>query len=60
MLTFTVHPHKRNRRRRVNAGVPEQGWQEDWGGQLELWERDVSTCSARIALLQPLRHLQHG
>ncbi|MEZ4760489.1 MAG: 2OG-Fe(II) oxygenase [Flavobacteriales bacterium] len=46
---FTVHPHKRNWRRRVNVLVYlNKGWQEDWGGQLELWERDMSTCSARI------------
>jgi hypothetical protein len=23
-------------------------WQEEWGGQLELWERDMSKCSKRV------------
>jgi hypothetical protein len=23
-------------------------WQDDWGGQLELWERDMSKCSKRV------------
>jgi len=46
---FTVHPHKRNWRRRVNVLVYlNKGWQEDWGGQLELWERDMSQCTQRI------------
>lgn len=46
---FTVHPHKRNWRRRVNVLVYlNKGWEEDWGGQLELWERDMSKCTQRI------------
>jgi hypothetical protein len=46
---FTVHPHKRNWRRRVNVLVYlNKGWQEEWGGQLELWERDMSKCTQRI------------
>jgi hypothetical protein len=24
-------------------------WQDDWGGQLELWDRDMSKCSKRVA-----------
>ena len=46
---FTVHPHKRHWRRRVNVLVYlNKGWQEEWGGALELWERDMSKCGARI------------
>jgi len=26
-------------------------WQEEWGGQLELWDRDVSRCYEKIAPL---------
>lgn len=46
---FTVHPHKRNWRRRVNVLVYlNKNWEEEWGGQLELWERDMSKCTQRI------------
>lgn len=49
---FTAHPHKRNWRRRVNLLIYlNKDWQEEWGGQLELWERDMSQCSKRIAPL---------
>lgn len=49
---FTVHPHKRNWRRRVNVLVYlNKGWEEDWGGQLELWERDMSKCTQRVTPL---------
>lgn len=46
---FTVHPHKPSWRRRVNLLVylnPE--WKPEYGGELELWERDMSRCSKRI------------
>ena len=26
-----------------------QGWDEDWGGHLELWSRDMTRCVQRIA-----------
>lgn len=49
---FTVHPHKRNWKRRVNVLVYlNAGWQPEWGGDLELWERDMSACSRKVAPL---------
>ncbi|HEX2617012.1 MAG TPA: 2OG-Fe(II) oxygenase [Flavobacteriales bacterium] len=46
---FTVHPHKRHWKRRVNVLVYlNKDWQESWGGELELWARDMSKCEARI------------
>lgn len=46
---FTVHPHKRNWRRRVNLIVyfnPE--WEEQYGGALELWDRKMTQCEISI------------
>lgn len=46
---FTVHPHKRNWKRRVNVLVYlNKDWQKEWGGDLELWERDMSACGQKI------------
>lgn len=46
---FTVHPHKRNWKRRVNVLVYlNKDWQTSWGGDLELWERDMSACAQKI------------
>lgn len=46
---FTVHPHKRNWKRRVNVLVYlNKDWQESWGGELELWARDMGRCEARV------------
>jgi Rps23 Pro-64 3,4-dihydroxylase Tpa1-like proline 4-hydroxylase len=46
---FTVHPHKRNWQRRVNLLVYlNKDWKPEYRGELELWERDMSKCSARI------------
>ncbi|HMR43906.1 MAG TPA: 2OG-Fe(II) oxygenase [Saprospiraceae bacterium] len=46
---FTVHPHKRNWRRRVNLLVYlNENWQPEYRGELELWERDMSACAQKI------------
>jgi len=46
---FTVHPHKRNWRRRVNLLVYlNENWLPEYRGELELWERDMSACSQKI------------
>lgn len=46
---FTVHPHKRMWRRRVNLLVYlNEGWQAEWGGALELWDRDMSRSVIKI------------
>lgn len=44
---FTVHPHKRNWRRRVNLLIYlNENWKEDYGGHLELWSRDMKNCAS--------------
>jgi len=47
---FTVHPHKRNWRRRVNVLVYlNEGWKPEYKGDLELWTRDMKECAAKIS-----------
>jgi hypothetical protein len=47
---FTVHPHRRNWRRRVNLLIYlNEGWLPEYRGDLELWTRDMQTCAARIS-----------
>jgi hypothetical protein len=46
---FTVHPHRRHWRRRVNLLLYlNEGWQDDWAGQLELWDRGMQQCEQRV------------
>jgi hypothetical protein len=47
---FTVHPHRRNWRRRVNLLIYlNKNWEADYLGHIELWERDMSACVQKIA-----------
>ena len=47
---FTVHPHKRSWRRRVNLLVYlNKDWQPDYKGDLELWSRDMKACVQKIS-----------
>lgn len=47
---FTVHPHKRNWRRRVNLLVYlNEGWKPEYRGELELWTRDMKACAQKIS-----------
>lgn len=47
---FTVHPHKRNWRRRVNVLVYlNENWLPEYGGDLELWSRDMKACKQKIS-----------
>ncbi len=49
---FTVHPHKRNWRRRVNLLIYlNENWEEDFRGHLELWSRDMHECVQTISPL---------
>lgn len=49
---FTVHPHRRTWQRRVNLLIYlNEAWQPEYGGDLELWERDMSRCAVKIAPL---------
>ena len=46
---FTVHPHKRNWRRRVNLLIYlNRDWKDEYGGQLELWSTDMKECVQRV------------
>lgn len=46
---FTAHPHKRMWRRRVNVLLYlNDNWQEEFGGHLELWEKDMSKAFKRV------------
>ncbi|HVI43918.1 MAG TPA: 2OG-Fe(II) oxygenase [Chitinophaga sp.] len=46
---FTVHPHHRNWQRRVNVLVYlNKDWQEDWGGNLELWDKEMKACERKV------------
>ncbi|WAC03786.1 2OG-Fe(II) oxygenase [Lacinutrix neustonica] len=46
---FTVHPHQKAWRRRVNVLIYlNRNWKDSYGGALELWERDMSKCVVKI------------
>ena len=46
---FTVHPHKRTWRRRVNILIYlNDGWESSYNGDLELWSRDMKACVQKI------------
>lgn len=46
---FTVHPHKRKWRRRVNVLIYlNEEWDETYGGELELWKKDMSKCLVKV------------
>lgn len=50
-VDFNVHP-KLHLDRRVNVLVYlNREWRDDWGGHLELWNRDMTECRSRIAPL---------
>jgi hypothetical protein len=49
---FTVHPHRRNWRRRVNLLLYlNPAWDDAYGGHLELWDRDMRHCVRKVAPL---------
>jgi len=46
---FTAHPHKRHWRRRVNVLIyMNKDWKPEYGGQLELWTRDMKRSFNKI------------
>lgn len=46
---FTVHPHHRHWQRRINLLVYlNKGWEESWGGKLELWDKEMKGCVEKI------------
>jgi 2OG-Fe(II) oxygenase superfamily len=47
---FTVHPHHRQWRRRVNLLLYfNDEWPAEYGGELEFWSADMKRCEQRIA-----------
>ena len=49
---FTVHPHRRHWRRRVNLLLYfNDNWQPGYRGDLELWSKDMQQCVQKIAPL---------
>jgi 2OG-Fe(II) oxygenase superfamily len=47
---FTVHPHKRTWQRRANLLLYlNEGWKPEYGGDLELWDRDMTHCVKKIS-----------
>lgn len=46
---FNIHEYT-GLMRRLNVLIYlNEGWQDDWGGHLELWEADMSRCARRVA-----------
>ncbi len=45
---FNVHPKLKLDRRLNMLIYLNQNWREEWGGHLELWDRDVRRCVERI------------
>jgi hypothetical protein len=46
---FTVQPHHRDWQRRVNVLVYlNEGWKEEWGGKLELWDTKMKACKEKV------------
>jgi 2OG-Fe(II) oxygenase superfamily len=47
---FTVHPHNRKWQRRANLILYlNEGWQPDYGGDLELWSADMKECVKKVS-----------
>jgi 2OG-Fe(II) oxygenase superfamily len=47
---FTVHPYERSWKRRINLLLYlNRDWDPNFGGDLELWSRDMSCCEKSIA-----------
>lgn len=46
---FSMHHYHKNWRRRVNLILYlNPNWQEQWGGAIELWDKDVRQCVAKV------------
>ena len=47
---FTVHPHNRKLQRRANILLYlNPDWNSEWGGDLELWDRQMTACVKTVA-----------
>jgi Rps23 Pro-64 3,4-dihydroxylase Tpa1-like proline 4-hydroxylase len=46
---FLIHPHKPNLERRINLILfLSDDWKEEYGGELEFWNKDMSKCITRV------------
>jgi len=46
---FTTHHTHENWARRVNILLYlNEEWRDEWGGKLELWDKDMTACRARV------------
>lgn len=45
---FNIHPETKLYRRLNLLLYLNEDWREEWGGQLELWQRDKSGCALRL------------
>jgi hypothetical protein len=65
---FTNHHYHRNWQRRCNLILfLNSDWKDEWGGALELWERDLSACRVKVpvrnntaVLFETARDTFHG
>ncbi len=47
---FTVHPYNHDWHRRVNVLIYlNKKWDNNWGGQLELWDKKMKNCITKIS-----------
>jgi hypothetical protein len=47
---FTVHPHNRKLQRRANILLYlNPDWKSEYGGDLEIWSRDMSMCKEKVS-----------
>lgn len=50
---FTVHPKHNNWQRRVNVLIYlNEDWNDEWGGELELWNENMQHCEQKISPTQ--------
>jgi hypothetical protein len=46
---FTMHHHHKNWRRRINLILYlNEDWQDEWGGAIELWDREMTRCVVKV------------
>ena len=47
---FSMHHYHKNWRRRVNLILYlNEGWQDEWGGAIEFWEKSMRRCAAKYS-----------